>query len=130
MLIKALKSFVGEVNMTIDEVKEVTNEKLAQALIDAGMAEKAKAKDLKEKIKNKKGKETEELNDVDENANKPLEEPPKDDDKEEKPTETDDEAVEGTDEVETTEETEENGEPSTEGEEEPVEETTDEVKEK
>lgn len=97
MLIKALKSFVGEVNMSIDEVKEVTNEKLAQALIDAGMAEKAKAKDLKDKLKNKKGKETEELNDVDEDANKPLEEPPKEDD-----------------------------EPSTEGEEKPVEETTEE----
>ena len=83
MLIKALKSFVGEVNMAIDEVKEVTNEKLAQALIDAGMAEKAKAKDLKDKLKNKKGKETEELNDVDEDANKPLEEPPKEDEKEE-----------------------------------------------
>lgn len=60
MLIKALKSFVGEVNMVIDEVKEVENEKLAKSLINAGMAEEAKANKEEEKVKKLKGKVKEE----------------------------------------------------------------------
>lgn len=66
MRLKALKSFVGQVTMTIDEVKEVTDEKLAHALINAGMAIEAEAKKAEAKVvdkkeeKKKKGKVKEE----------------------------------------------------------------------
>lgn len=55
MKLKALKSFIGKVSMNVDEIKEVTNEKLAKELIKAGNA--IEIKDQKEEQKQERKEE-------------------------------------------------------------------------
>lgn len=69
MLVKALKSFVGKVSMTIGETREIVDEKLAKDLLRAGHVEAVKA----EKGKKNKAVEVDNVEIKDENPDGTVE---------------------------------------------------------
>ena len=59
MLVKAVKNFVGKICMSIGEIREIADEKLAKDLLRAGHVVEVKAEKQAEKTKKNKADEAE-----------------------------------------------------------------------